>query len=199
MCIHFIRHTTPEIESGICYGQADIDVSKSFKQEAKRITGKLKQQQNQGQYEHIFSSPAKRCLLLAEEIQQIQKHNSAAKNKAIIIDDKLQEFDFGDWELRHWDDIPREQSQAWTDDYIHMSPPNGETLLQMQRRVEGFIAEIPTHNEPIAVITHAGIMRLIASHYLNIPLTNIFNLKVSFGQIIELNSIKNSYSLRFLD
>ena len=199
MCIHFIRHTTPEIESGICYGQADIGVVQNFQQEANRITSKLKQQKNQGQYERIFSSPAQRCQLLAEEVQHIQNNNPTEKRKCITIDYRLQEVNFGDWELRHWDDIPREQSQAWTDDFVHTSPPNGESLLQMQQRVKSFITDIISDNTPTAIITHAGVMRLIASHYLGIPLTNVFNLSMSFGQVIELNLIKNSYSLRFLD
>ena len=35
MLIHLIRHTTPDIETGICYGQTDLDVSDSFEKEKK--------------------------------------------------------------------------------------------------------------------------------------------------------------------
>ncbi len=202
MIIHFIRHTTPNIASGVCYGQSDIALADSFPKEAELVTNKLKQQQNLGLYKHIFSSPAKRCCLLAEEVQRLQetsKQNRAQSQNSIIIDNKLQEIHFGDWELKTWKDIPREESQAWTDDFIHVSPPNGESLLQMQQRVNNFIDSISTYNAPIVVITHAGVMRLIASYYLNIPLIDIFNLRLNFGQIIELTISEGSHSLRFID
>ena len=34
MAIFLIRHTTPLIEKGICYGQLNIDVTESFEAEA---------------------------------------------------------------------------------------------------------------------------------------------------------------------
>ena len=33
MEIYLIRHTTPKIEKGICYGQADLNVADSFEEE----------------------------------------------------------------------------------------------------------------------------------------------------------------------
>lgn len=214
MNVHFIRHTSPNIATGVCYGQADIDLAKSFEQESRVLLNKLSKQTNNGQYDYLFSSPAKRCLLLAEKIQS----NQSTPQNNININTKLQEVDFGDWELRTWDDIPRSESQPWTDDFVHVAPPNGESLLTMQKRVHAFIDELNTLKQPsislisssiqekktppnssIAVVTHAGVMRLIAAYYLQIPLSEIFNLKLNYGQIIELKSMNNHHSLRFID
>ena len=35
--IYLIRHTTPEVEKGVCYGQTDLNLKNTFPQEAKRI------------------------------------------------------------------------------------------------------------------------------------------------------------------
>lgn len=37
MKIYLIRHTTPHIEKGICYGQTDLDVAETFNNEAEII------------------------------------------------------------------------------------------------------------------------------------------------------------------
>ena len=37
MEIYLIRHTTPAVEAGTCYGQADLDVIETFEQEASII------------------------------------------------------------------------------------------------------------------------------------------------------------------
>ena len=37
MEIYLIRHTTPLIEKGICYGQTDLDITESFEEEVSMI------------------------------------------------------------------------------------------------------------------------------------------------------------------
>jgi len=35
--IYLIRHTTPKVEKGICYGQTDLNLADTFEQEKERI------------------------------------------------------------------------------------------------------------------------------------------------------------------
>jgi alpha-ribazole phosphatase len=39
--IFLIRHTTPAVAKGICYGQTDLDITESFVEEAEAIRGHL--------------------------------------------------------------------------------------------------------------------------------------------------------------
>ena len=192
MEIHFIRHTTPQIAPGVCYGQADIDVTDSFKEESNQILSALQQTKSLCEYDYIFTSPAKRCLLLAEKINQNQKTPIE-----LSIHSELQEINFGDWELRAWEDIPRLETQPWTDDFIHSRPPQGESLLEMQTRVDDFLKEIfSLEIKYAAVCTHAGVMRLIAAKYLKIPLAEIFNIEISYGQILIVTKQFKTLSAR---
>ena len=43
MEIYLIRHTTPNIEKGICYGQADLDITETFLEEVEAIKPHLPQ------------------------------------------------------------------------------------------------------------------------------------------------------------
>ena len=194
MLIHFIRHTTPDIQPNICYGQKDIELANSFEEESLGILQTLAFQLNGTQYEKLLSSPAKRCLQLAEKIEQKQLSVTTTK-----INHALQEVNFGDWEGKHWDTICRIESQAWTNDFINTAPPNGESLIEMKQRVDTFLQQLLASNaNNIAVVTHAGVLRLVAAYFLKIPLENIFSLKLGYGAICTVESTKESYSLQFI-
>ena len=200
MELHFIRHTQPEIERNTCYGQADISLSTSFPEEAEEILSTLKRLNIDDSYSKIISSPSQRCQRLAEKVltMQSQQNGHHINQKAqpciataIELNPDFMEVNFGDWELKHWREIPREQSEYWTDNFITARLPNGESLLDLQHRVlQAFDKLLNMHGdyEPckIAIITHAGVMRIIAAKVLNIALEDIFNLKINFGQIIKV-------------
>ena len=214
MELHFIRHTQPEIERNTCYGQADISLSTSFPEEAEEILSTLKRLNIDDSYSKIISSPSQRCQRLAKKILAMQSqqnghydhrinqkaHPSIAT--AIELNPDLMEVNFGDWELKHWSEIPREQSENWTDNFITACPPNGESLLDLQYRVsQAFDKLLNMHGDneycKIAIITHAGVMRIIAAKVLNIALEDIFKLKINFAQIIKVNIQQENLSLSF--
>jgi len=206
MEIHFIRHTRPKIDSGVCYGQSDINLADSFDEESEQVIQQLSNFQNKGQYHQIFSSPSKRCLLLANKIRKHQKEPTTIEK-----DKNLMELNFGDWELKTWNEIPREQSDPWSEDFINISPPNGENIISLKTRVLTSIEKIfsdlgsnqvknSTENATdynIAIITHAGVMRIIAAEFLGIPLSKLFMLNIHYGQILILTMQQDHFSLSF--
>ena len=60
MEIYLIRHTAPDIEKGICYGQTDLELAHTFSVEAREV---LKQLPNQ--FDAVYTSPLKRYKQLA--------------------------------------------------------------------------------------------------------------------------------------
>jgi alpha-ribazole phosphatase len=85
-----IRHTSLNIDAGLCYGQTDVDVSDGFEQEARVTKAKLPQS-----IDAVFCSPLQRCVKLA--------HALGLEN--ITYDDRLKELYFGDWEMQAWDNF----------------------------------------------------------------------------------------------
>ena len=140
MIIHLIRHTTPEIESGVCYGQADLDVTPSFPQEVATVKSKL-----QDKYDRVYSSPLQRCTKLAE----------ACLPEQASLDERLMEFDFGDWELKPWREIKGDAADAWFGNFVELPCPNGESMNTMRTRVMDFYQELIEQDiESAAVFTH---------------------------------------------
>ena len=82
--IYLIRHTTPQVEKGVCYGFTDVEVASSFDDELKEVKRKLRGIQ----FSHLYSSPLNRCRQLAENL-----------DKNIIFDNRLKELNFGQMEM----------------------------------------------------------------------------------------------------
>lgn len=141
MRLHLIRHPKPQVELGICYGQLDIP-AKIETADLARLRAELPPGLP------VWSSPLLRCRQLAEQL-----HSQP------VIDERLSEINFGDWEGRRWDDIPRHEIDAWAADVVNYAPPGGESPRQLQARARQAIAGI---DAPEAVIvTHAGVIRAL--------------------------------------
>lgn len=175
MKLSLIRHTKVEIDPGICYGQADVGVASTFHTEKEKIKGELKNIN----FDIVFCSPLIRCKFLAE--------NCFEKDK-IIVDDRLKELNFGDWELQKWDDIYASQlGKIWMDNYKTLPTLNGESYPEMVKRVSGFYAELKNKNyEHVAIFTHAGVIRIFKSIIENIPIDELFsNFKPEYASRTE--------------
>jgi alpha-ribazole phosphatase len=125
----------------------------------------------------IYSSPSTRCTLLAQKI-----------NPVFIIDSRLMELNFGDWEGETWDTVNESDLQMWMDDFVNAAVPGGESMLQMSARVLSFWSElIQLSHQKVAVVTHGGVIRLILAHLRNIELVNAFDIKVAYGEVVTIN------------
>jgi alpha-ribazole phosphatase len=176
MEIYLVRHTETICEKGICYGQSDVNIAEPFEEIFKNILLQLPQEAI------IFSSPLKRCATLAQYIQ--------ANIKAISYqeDHRLMEMNFGDWELKNWNDIPPEQLNPWMEDFVNIKVSNGESFIDLHDRTDDFLRNQISKEitEPIIIVAHAGIIRSILCHQSSLSLKEAFQNKVDFGQVIKI-------------
>ena len=171
--IYLIRHTTPLIAKGICYGQLNIDVTDSFETEAIEIQKILP-----AGIEHVYSSPLIRCHKLASFL---------FPNHIIHPEPALMELACGEWEGVHWDAIPPEVIDPWMKDFVNVAIPGGESYVQMHSRVTQCFTRIAEGPHPVAIVTHGGVIRSILSHITNTPLVDSFGaFKISYGCVMQL-------------
>jgi len=174
MDIYLIRHTQPAIAKGICYGQSDLKLAETFPLEAEKAEKQLSKLKSDFM---LFSSPLQRCSKLAETIFPISAR----------IDNRLMELDFGDWEMKTWDDIPQTELNPWMEDFVHMPCPNGESYMDLYLRCIDFLEELKQQNtEQAFVITHAGPIRAMHAYVNDIELKDSFSLKVGYGEFIKI-------------
>lgn len=185
MEIYLIRHTTPLIEKGICYGQSDLDVTNSFTEESRLIKNILP-----NNIERVYSSPLKRCTQLASVV---------FPGQLIQLLDDLREINCGIWEMQPWDDIPREELQPWMDDFVNVSIPGGESYTELHQRVTRCFDSIRQQKMPFAIITHGGVIRSILSHLNHISIKDSFNaFSLHYGCVIKLSQQGEHFTYRVL-
>jgi alpha-ribazole phosphatase len=173
MEIYLIRHTEVKGSKTICYGQSNPPLADTFLDEAAALKAKLPTD-----FDAIYSSPLLRCKLLAEELdfQNIQ------------FEESLMEVNFGTWEGKLWDEIPQAELDLWMNDFVNRTPPQGESLINLNARVLAFLTKVKeTQYQKIAIISHAGPIRCTLAFINNKPLKDIFEIKLAFGEIKMIN------------
>lgn len=174
MEIYLIRHTTPLIEKGVCYGQSDIPLAESFQTELSKLTSHLPEI-----FDMVYSSTMHRCDKLAPFI---------FTKEPFKTDKRLLEMNFGNWEMKKWADISQEPLNEWMNDFVQVRVPNGENFIDLYNRVNQFMDElIQTNYEKVAIITHAGVIRSVLCQILEIPLRNAFKIPIDYGSITKIN------------
>ena len=158
MRLYLVRHPRPEVPAGHCYGRSDLAANEA---DVERVVAALAGQGLDGAMP-VYASPLARSAALARRL-----------TPAPAFDARLVEMDFGAWELRSWNDIPRSEIDAWSADLLHYRPGGGESVMDVAARVAAFRAEIGRAGHAQAlVICHAGTMRLLHSLHLGGPLAD---------------------------
>jgi len=140
----------------------------------------------------MFHSGMKRS---EETLQEIcQRFDKKRKNIPFYADERLQEMNFGKWELKSYDWLYQNQREAflnWLHNPYDHAPPQGETLAEMKKRLVSFFEEWSTKelNGSILIVTHGGPIRLLWSI---IHQTSFYEKKVETGSLFRLNWQKQS-------
>ncbi len=174
MELTLIRHTSVAVEPGICYGFTDIEVADSFSTEAEKV----KQQIAALPFEQVFCSPLKRCIKLA----------AYCGFPSPVTDCRLKEMNFGKWEMQKWDEIQDPLLSKWYEDWLHLSATEGESFLDLHRRVTDFLNEIRQKNwQKVCIFTHGGVIACAKVYAGLSSLANAFSEPASYGSIHHLS------------
>lgn len=187
MDIYLIRHTSVDVPKGLCYGQSDVPLANTFEEEAKVIQTKLPSTQVDFD---LHSSPLSRCTHLMEFL---------LPEKAFQTDKRWMEMNFGDWEMKLWNDIPEEESQLWMQDFVNVATPNGESFSQMIERVKAVWETTlqETTNDKI-IVCHGGVLRTILHLILEIPAQKVFAVDIDYGAVIKIQYQYGFFKVKFL-
>lgn len=174
MEIYLIRHTTPDVVAGTCYGQTDLNVVHSFAQEAAAIKPHLPPA-----FSAVYSSPLQRCYRLARQL---------FPRYGIRVDNRLKEIHCGEWEMQLWDDIEPTVLQPWMEDFVNNAFPGGESYVQLYQRTQNFFNEAAQKpGSPLAIVSHGGVLRSILCYLEGTPLHESFSkYGLRYGCVIKL-------------
>ena len=191
--IYLIRHG--EIDAGRprkFIGRTDLPVTCRGREQLHR----LKEHLSSISFDHIVSSPLERC-------QESGKILGASSNTNIITEPKFAEIDLGAWEGLTAADIQKKfpgEYEARGENMADYTPPGGESFNDLLDRVwPALLKIIETTTSQAAVVSHAGVNRVLLCQILGMPLAHMFSLQQDYGCYNVLHVKENSMSLGCLN
>jgi len=132
----------------------------------------------------IISSSLSRCLDFARELGQ----RSGIDMKA---ESRLVEIGFGEWEGRTTSELEQEepgQVQRFLNDPLNNTPPGAETLAEFETRVIGAWNDVlqQHYGQHVLLVGHAGMMRMIMCHVLDMPIDRMYRIQVANASITRI-------------
>ena len=161
--IYLLRHGDVNVDTDICYGQLDCELTASFDADLNRASEYFKDKLLNNTTE-IITSPLIRCSMLAKglatalsssaeqtknshhcENTHIQQNAHTHENahtqentyKTVLLTKQpaFQEINFGEWEGQAWEQIGQQNIEAWSQDLLDYTFPSGESARQFHKRV----------------------------------------------------------------
>ncbi len=135
-------------------------------------------------WQHIISSPLKRCLAFSEELANDLQIS-------FTVEDNVKEIGFGEWEGKTPEDILAQDSEALRHFYadpVHNRPHGAEPLDTFTERVwNAYLDILNIHKDKhILIVAHAGVARAITANILKMSLDDVYSrLKIEYGAIIH--------------
>lgn len=105
----------------------------------------------------------------------------------VITDPRLNEINFGDWEMRHHRDLQRNDAKnyaAWCSDWQNVAPTNGEAFADFTQRINEFSDSVKSqqHNGGnILIVSHQGALSLFIATLLNMPPASLWHFVIEQG------------------
>ncbi|MBO4499888.1 MAG: alpha-ribazole phosphatase [Bacteroidaceae bacterium] len=177
MKVYLVRHTSVCLPKGTCYGWSDVGLNDTFQAEADSVLRALPQDIR---FDAVYTSPLTRCVRLAEYCG----HPDA------VPDVRLKEMNFGDWELKPYDNITGSYAEQWYNDYLNMPAPGGESFRQLYARVAEFLDSLKNRQDirNVLVFAHGGVLACAGIYSGEVRFENAFSSAVPYGgmTVIEI-------------
>lgn len=175
--VFLIRHgETAWHAEGRVLGQRDIPLSQPGIAQAEEAAAALRGVK----MAEVLSSPLQRAIQTAEIIGQ-------DTGIQIARDPRLIDFQLGKWTGMTYADVAKnEEYQRFVQQPESERIPGGESLDDIRRRAVAAVDQALRDNatgDALAIVTHAGIIRVLITHYMGSRPANYHRVRVSPGSI----------------
>lgn len=181
--IYLIRHGQTEANvQGIYYGRSESPLTEQGIDDHRRAVKKL----NDMNIDMIIASPRQRCRVLAEKI-------CAIADAELIIDNRLEEINFGIFEGLKYDEAQKKYPDVW-DNWINSGDDyqleGGESISMFEKRVDEFskyLMDISLEKD-VAIISHGGVIASLMCSLLQMDKENKWHFKIGNGSVVTIEN-----------
>jgi broad specificity phosphatase PhoE len=173
----FIRHGTTDLAGTFC-GHADPALNQHGRQQVAALIEQLAGEA----IEVVYSSDLLRARETAAAV-------ATAKRVSAYNLPELREIGFGAWEGLCWSAIEARDPQyaaRWLAEYPALPAPGGEALSQFEARVLTTVEMLlRTEPRPFAVVSHAGVMRVVLRRLSACPEHECFSRTKEYCSVVR--------------
>jgi alpha-ribazole phosphatase/probable phosphoglycerate mutase len=151
-----IRHAETDMAGTFC-GHSDPELNERGRIQLSKLINRLRMEN----ISVVYTSDLRRAHTTGMAIAE-------AFNVDCHVRPALREINFGQWEGITWKEIERRDdvyARRWIAEYPRLPAPNGESLIDFERRVLDEVKFLSLQAEAagcrIAVVTHAGVLRTV--------------------------------------
>lgn len=176
-----IRHAETDMAGRFC-GHSDPELSPRGRQQLAGVVDRLSEYAIQ----QIYTSDLRRARQTAEAI-------ASHFGIGVEVRPGLREIHFGLWEGLSWSEIEACDpvlAKSWAERYPNCTAPGGESLQRFERRARAesaFLFAAATEC-PIAVVAHAGFMRVLLTMFYGVSEEEAWNLTKEYGSVVALDT-----------
>ena len=189
-----VRHGNTKLNSTERFwGQTDVELSAEGIRQAEQLRDRLTTQK----IDTVYASNLSRAMVTAQII--------ASRHQAkIITRDELGEINFGDVEGLTFNEISQlhpELAESMANWSVHPGFPGGETIDELNERVNKFLPELKKHppEETVLIVAHSGILRLMICNLLVIEQEHWRQLRINLASLSILETYPRGAILSLLN
>lgn len=194
MIIYLIRHGETQWNRSLkVQGKLDIPLNENGIMQAKIVASLFKDIK----IDAIYSSNLSRAYVTAKIIANELKLN-------VNINPFLQEINMGRWEGSLWDDIKIEYKDfinRWQQDIENIPIPDGESYLEVQKRVyKAFCDIISKYNieSKIIIVSHGIALKVLITKLIDISIQTAHKFSLDNASISSI-IYENNFKINFLN
>lgn len=176
--LFLVRHAEVEPKYHRVFGgRIDMELSPLGHEQAAALSNYLQRVP----FHTIFASPMRR-------VQQTLAELIEKQNKAPTILEDLREVDFGSWTGLSWEAVSAQFNVSafqWLDQLERGLISEAENIDTFRERIERALRSILTHGpgESVAVVCHGGVIRMILSLMLQMPLSKMAAFDIEYASV----------------
>jgi len=180
--ILFVRHGATDYPEDMIYSEEDgPSINGEGRLQAERLADWIEGEDIAA----VFVSPSKRTIETATPI--VNRLNLEYK-----ISGELRERRFGIWEGLTFSEIEARYPEGllrWKRDPVHYTPDGGESIVDLQKRVDGAVQGIIEEykGKRVLIVTHMGPIRVAVAQALQIPLVRYRHLQIHPGSVTRID------------
>ena len=192
--LFLIRHAEVEERyQRVFGGRIDMELSPFGHEQARTLADYLKRIP----FDAIYASPMKRVQ------QTVEKLRDTHSPHPVFLED-LREVDFGVWTGLTWEEVKTQFSVSafeWLDHLDRGLISGAEAKADFRERIERALQEVLKNSagRSVAVVCHGGVIRMMLSILLDIPLVKMAGFDVEYASVTWIDRFPHKTEVQLLN